>query len=74
MDNWERIQSLKQEVEALHFAIEQMQSRLLPMDGTTGQVLAKVDATSYNVQWSTAGSGTGKTMRQILKQQILTDR
>jgi len=29
----------------------------LPTGGAAGQVLSKIDATSYNVQWSTAGSG-----------------
>jgi len=31
----------------------------LPTGGTTGQVLAKVDGTNYNVQWTTAGGGGG---------------
>ena len=32
----------------------------LPTGGTAGQVLSKVDATSYNVQWSTpSGGGSG---------------
>ena len=31
----------------------------LPTGGTTGQVLAKVDGTNYNVQWTTAGGGSG---------------
>jgi hypothetical protein len=31
----------------------------LPTGGTTGQVLSKVDATSYNVAWTTVASGGG---------------
>ena len=30
----------------------------IPTGGTTGQVLAKIDATNYNVGWTSAGSGT----------------
>jgi hypothetical protein len=30
----------------------------LPAGGTTGQVLAKVDASNYNVQWTTASGGS----------------
>ena len=33
----------------------------LPTGGTTGQVLSKVDGSSYNVQWSTASGGGGGT-------------
>lgn len=33
--------------------------RLLPAGGTTGQVLAKVDGTDYNVSWQTASGGIG---------------
>ena len=33
----------------------------LPTGGTAGQVLSKVDATSYNVQWSTPTGGGGGT-------------
>lgn len=29
----------------------------LPVGGTAGQVLSKIDATDYNVQWSTLGTG-----------------
>ena len=31
----------------------------VPAGGTTGQVLAKVDATNYNTQWVTPGAGSG---------------
>lgn len=37
----------------------------LPIGGTTGQVLAKIDATNYNTQWitpTTAGAGNGATL------------
>lgn len=37
----------------------------LPTGGTTGQVLAKIDATNYNVQWTTAGSGSGAAVIDI---------
>jgi hypothetical protein len=30
---------------------------LLPLGGTTGQVLAKIDGTDYNTQWSTPSGG-----------------
>ena len=73
-DNLDRINELSQQLAMLRFEMDQIQPRLIPMDGADGQVLAKVNSDSYNVQWSTAGSGSGKTMREILKQQILTDR
>jgi hypothetical protein len=34
---------------------------LLPLGGTTGQVLAKIDGTDYNTQWSTPSGGGGVT-------------
>lgn len=30
----------------------------VPIGGTTGQVLSKIDATNYNTQWVTSGGGT----------------
>lgn len=30
----------------------------IPVGGTTGQVLSKIDSTDYNVQWSTVTSGS----------------
>ncbi len=74
-DNLDRINELRAQIDFIRFELAQLQPRLIPMDGTTGQVLAKANADSYNVQWSTAGGpGGGKTMREILKQQILTDK
>lgn len=32
---------------------------LVPVGGTTGQVLSKVDGTDYNLTWATAGGGGG---------------
>jgi hypothetical protein len=34
-------------------------TKLVPSGGTTGQVLSKVSATSWDLQWSTAGGGGG---------------
>lgn len=31
----------------------------VPVGGTTGQVLAKIDGTNYNTQWVTGGGGSG---------------
>lgn len=38
-------------------------SNKLPVGGTAGQVLAKVDGTDYNAEWvdQTGGSGTGNS-------------
>ena len=37
----------------------------VPSGGTTGQVLSKVNATDYNLQWSTPASGGGASTVQI---------
>lgn len=37
----------------------------LPVGGTTGQVLSKIDGTNYNVQWSTASSSGGSADVQV---------
>lgn len=34
-------------------------TRLIPTGGSTGQVLAKVNASAYDVQWVTGGGGSG---------------
>lgn len=45
-------------VAAIRNKINEMMPRLLPPGGTTGQVVAKVNGTSYNVSWQTiAASG-----------------
>jgi hypothetical protein len=44
---------------------DHVHSNPLPTGGTTGQVLAKIDATNYNVQWTTAGSGSGAAVIDI---------
>jgi len=36
-------------------------TKLVPAGGTTGQVLSKVSATSWDLQWATAGGGGGST-------------
>jgi hypothetical protein len=38
-------------------------SNKLPVGGTTGQVLAKIDGTDFNAEWvdQTGGSGTGNS-------------
>src|SRR5262249_859704 len=36
-------------------------NRLIPAGGTTGQALAKVDGTDYNVSWQTISGGGGGT-------------
>jgi hypothetical protein len=31
----------------------------VPVGGTTGQVLAKIDGTNYNTEWVTSSGGSG---------------
>jgi hypothetical protein len=44
----------------------------VPVGGTTGQVLAKIDGTNYNTQWvtSSGGSTTGDSDQVVLATQI----
>jgi hypothetical protein len=43
----------------------------VPVGGTTGQVLAKINATDYNTQWTTASGGSaGDSDQTILPSQI----
>jgi hypothetical protein len=50
--------------------VNTMVPRLMPQGGTAGQVLAKVDATDYNMTWvapsSGGGGGGGLTHNQVL--------
>lgn len=46
---------------AIRNKINEMMPRLLPSGGTTGQVLAKVNGTSFNVSWQTI-SASGATI------------
>lgn len=48
---------------AIRNKINEMMPRLLPSGGTTGQVLAKIDGTAFNVSWQTlAASGATITV------------
>ena len=41
----------------LEGALQEQGPRLLPIGGTAGQVLEKIDGTDYNVQWATPSGG-----------------
>jgi hypothetical protein len=40
-------------------------TKLVPSGGTTGQVLSKVSATSWDLQWATAGGGGGIDVQEF---------
>jgi hypothetical protein len=73
-DDLDRINKLKQEIEYINIQISQILPRLIPLGGTATQVLAKINADDYNVEFQNAGAGAGRTFRQTYKDHLLLNR